>query len=169
MGKTKYYPVNEKISADEMRIIDDTGENQGVMSRDDALALAKRKELDLVVVAENAKPPVARMLEFRHFLRQQKDQERKAQRKSKQDIKQLRFGPNIADHDLNVRIKRAERFIDDGDKVKFTVQFRGRMITHKDVGRDKLHQIIEALGEKIDVEKDIWMEGSQMMLIIRPK
>jgi translation initiation factor IF-3 len=169
VAKNKYYPVNEKISDPELRVINSKGENEGVMKREEALALAQKDGLDLVVVSTQAKPPVAKILEFRYFLREQKDQERKAQRRSRQEIKQLRFGPNIAEHDLGVRIKRILGFLDDGDKVKITVQFKGRMIIHKDIGREKLERIKEAVLEHADVEKDIWVEGNQMMIIFRPK
>ena len=152
-----------------MRLIDQENENVGVVSLEEALKKAKDAELDLVVVAESANPPVARLLEFRHFLRQQKDQERKAARKSRTEVKQLRFGPNIADHDLSVRIKRARSFLKDGDKVKFTVQFKGRMVRNKDVGQEKLERILTELAEEAEIEKEIWFENRQMMLIIRPK
>ncbi len=169
MVKNKYYPVNEKIADPELRVIDAKGENAGILTREDALQLAHEQGLDLVVVSTQAKPPVAKILEFRYFLREQKDQERKARRKAKQDIKQLRFGPNIAEHDLAVRIKRILEFLEDGNKVKITVQFKGRMIVHKDIGREKLDKIKEAVVEHGDIEKDIWVEGKQMMLILRPK
>lgn len=169
MPNKKYYLINEKIEFPELRIIDGDGENQGVLSLEDARKLALESDKDLVVVSEKAQPPVARILEFKHFLRQQKEQELKSQRKSRQDLKQLHFGPNIAEHDLGVRIRRTRKFIEQGDKVKFTIQFRGRMIAHKEIGRGKLQRIIAETAEIADVEKDIWFEGKQMMLIIRPK
>ncbi len=165
----KYYPINDKIKDPELRVIDNGGENRGVMTTEAAFALAQEAGLDLVVVSTQAKPPVAKILDFKHFLRQQQEEERRAQRKSRQDLKQLRLGPNIGDHDLEVRIRRAQEFLEDGDKVKFIVQFKGRMIANKDVGRQKLERIIAQLGETITVEKDIWVEGRNMMLIVRPK
>lgn len=165
----KYYPINDKIKDPELRVIDNGGENRGVMTTEAAFALAHEVGLDLVVVSTQAKPPVAKILDFKHFLRQQQEEERRAQRKSRQDLKQLRLGPNIGDHDLEVRIRRAQEFLEDGDKVKFIVQFKGRMIANKDVGRQKLERIIAQLGETITVEKDIWVEGRNMMLIVRPK
>lgn len=165
----KHYLINDKITATELRVIDGEGENRGVMTTEAALALAKEAALDLVVISEKANPPVARLLDFRYFLRQQREQEIKTRRKSRQDIKQLRLGPNIGDHDLLVRIKKSREFLEDGDKVKFIVQFRGRMIANKEVGREKLERIKQELEEIAIVEKDIWVEGRNMMLIMRPK
>lgn len=165
----KYYLINEKIRYPEVRLINAEGENIGVVAVAEAQKMAADTQLDLVIVSENAKPPVARILDFKYFLRQEREQAKKSKRKSRQGIKKLHFGPNIGDHDLSIRIKRSKKFLEKGDKVKYTIQFRGRMIIHKDVGREKLEQIKRELAEHMDVEKDIWMEGRQMMLIVRPK
>lgn len=165
----KHYSINDKITATELRVLDGEGENHGVMTTEAALLLAQEAGLDLVVVSEKADPPVAKLLDFRYFLRQQRDQEIKSRRKSRQDLKQLRLGPNIDDHDLLVRIRRAQEFLEDGDKVKFIVQFKGRMIANQAVGKEKLERIKQELEEIVTVEKDVWVEGRNMMLIVRPK
>lgn len=165
----KHYLINDKITATELRVIDGEGENRGVMTTAAAIQLAEESGVDLVVISEKANPPVARLLDFRYFLRQQREQELKSRRKSKQDLKQLRLGPNIDEHDLLVRIRRAQGFLEDGDKVKFIVQFKGRMIANQAVGREKLERIKQELEEVVTVEKDIWVEGRNMMLIVRPK
>jgi len=165
----KHYSINDKITATELRVLDGDGENRGVMTTEAALLLAQEAGLDLVVVSEKADPPVAKLLDFRYFLRQQRDQEIKSRRKSRQDLKQLRLGPNIDDHDLLVRIRRAQEFLEDGDKVKFIVQFKGRMIANQAVGKEKLERIKQELEEIVTVEKDVWVEGRNMMLIVRPK
>ncbi len=164
-----YYPVNEKIRVKEVRVVTPDGENLGVLSRDEALKKARELDLDLVVISQKANPPVAKMLDFRKFLFEKRKERQDARKGRKTDTKILRFKPNIDDHDLEVRIKRAREFLEDGDKVKFEIPFFGRMITRKEVGYKKLDRIMQEISDVAETERERWMDGRRLLLLVKPK
>ena len=158
------------IRANELRVIDDQGEQIGVMPTSEALDLALEKGLDLILVSPNAKPPVARILDegkYRYDL-QKKEKEQKKNQKT-QETKEIRMSPTIDDHDLNTKLRHARSFIEDGNKVKVAIRFRGRAITHKDLGRDVLDQFSSQITDIADITTKPQMEGRNMMMILEPK
>lgn len=168
-SRKKFYPVNEKIKDAELRVIDPSGENLGVMARDEALAKANAHKLDLVVISAAAAPPVAKILDFGKFLFDKRKERADARKGKRPDTKTLRFKPNIGDGDLQVRIKRARQFLQDGNKVKFEIPFFGRMIMRKEVGHAKLDHVLEELSDVAEVEKKRWMDGRRLLMMVKPK
>lgn len=168
MAKGKYYPVNEKIKDKKLRVIDPEGENLGIMERTEALSKAKEHSLDLVVVSTSATPSVAKIVDFGKFKFDKRKERQDARKGKRPDTKTLRFKPNIDDHDLQVRINRAKEFLENGDKVKFEIPFYGRMITHEEVGHEKLDKVMEELGDLADVEKKPWIDGRRLLMMVKP-
>lgn len=122
------------------------------------------------MVAEKANPPVAKILDFKKFLFEQKREQKHAHKSGKkQEIKELRLGFNISEHDLEQRINRAKEFLKARDKVKFTVVFKGREITRRSIGLDKIKKITESLFEAAEIEKQAWWEGKRVMVLLKPK
>ena len=137
MAISKEMNVNEKIRAREVRLIDSNGEQLGVKSRQEALEIAQKRNLDLVLVAPNAKPPVCRIMDYGKYRYEQQKKEKEARKKQKViNIKEVRFTPGIGDHDFETKLKNARKFLEKGDKLKASVRFRGRAITHKELGQD---------------------------------
>ena len=162
--------VNERIRIREVRLIDENGKQVGVIPTVDALATARERGLDLVEVQPNAVPPVCRLMDYGRFRYEESRKEREARRKQKAAIlKEIRLKPNMDDHDLDYRTKQARKFLQDGDKVKFSVRFRGRQNLHKDIGRDLLLKVIEDLREDGSVDQPPKSEGSDMSIIISPR
>ncbi|MRT18178.1 translation initiation factor IF-3, partial [Vitellibacter sp. q18] len=145
--------VNDSIRAREVRLISQTGEQLGVKSTRDALAIAEDANLDVVLVSPNAKPPVARIMDYGKFRFELQKKERDARKKQKTvTIKEIRLSPTIGEADFNTRLKNATKFLNKGDKVKVSVRFRGRAITHKDLGRKVLEQMADAVKDIAAVE-----------------
>lgn len=169
--KNVFYRKNYQIRASEVRVIDDKGEMIGIMPIKEALQKAEELEIDLVEIAPMAKPPVAKLIDFSKFLYQLKKKKQEEKKGAKgSETKQIRFGPFIGEHDLDIKLKRAKEFLTDGNKVKFTVRFTGRQMGHQEIGRQKLELVLEKLGELAKVEREIKMEGRQMhMMIARSK
>lgn len=140
------------------------------MSIEEAFALSREKELDLVEIAPQAQPPVVKIIDYSKFLYQlsKKKKEEKKNTKTSQ-TKQIRFGPFIGDHDLEIKIKRAKEFLEEGDKVKFAVKFAGRQITKKELGEKVLLRILEELSEVAKQEREMRMEGRQLVVIVTKK
>ncbi|WP_117154780.1 translation initiation factor IF-3 [Paraliobacillus quinghaiensis] len=161
--------VNEKIRAREVRLIDSNGDQLGVKSRQDALDIAQTRELDLVLVAPNAKPPVCRIMDYgKHRFEQQK-KEKEARKKQKIiNLKEVRLSPGIEEHDFNTKLRNARKFLDKGDKVKVSIRFRGRAITHKELGQKVLERMAEACKDLSTVEQRPKMEGRSMFLTLAP-
>ena len=166
MKKNIFYRKNEQIRANTIRVLDGEGNQIGVLSRYEAIKLAREKELDLVEIAPQADPPVARIIDYSKFLYQQKKKKKEEKRSKGSETKQIRFGPFIDEHDLEIKLKKARDFFEDGNKVKFTIKFRGREITRKEMGADVLKGVIEKLSDIAKVERDIHMEGRQMVLMM---
>lgn len=151
-------------------MISQTGEQLGVKSTRDALAIAEDSNLDVVLVSPNAKPPVARIMDYGKFRFELQKKERDARKKQKTvTIKEIRLSPTIGEADFNTRLKNATKFLNKGDKVKVSVRFRGRAITHKDLGRKVLEQMADAVKDIAAVETHPKMDGRSMFLMLAPR
>ena len=154
----------------EVRVISPEGEQLGIMPIREALLLAQERNLDLVEVAPNAQPPVCRIMDYGKFRYEQSKRERDVRKKQKAiTVKELRMTPKIDTHDFQIKLRNAERFLRDGDKVKITVRFRGREIVHADLARDKLVDLANQLQGVSLVERPPRLEGRQMIMILAPK
>ncbi|OGE17246.1 translation initiation factor IF-3 [Candidatus Daviesbacteria bacterium RIFCSPHIGHO2_01_FULL_36_37] len=155
------------MQAPSLRVIDQDGNNLGEISKSEALSKAIEAGLDLIEIAPLAKPPVAKILDFKKFLYEESKREQAARKNAREvELKEIWLSPRIAEHDLNVRLKRAEEFLEDGDKIMFRVKFRGREMAHTELGFQLLNKIFETMGEKITVERDPKMEGRSITVII---
>jgi translation initiation factor IF-3 len=153
----------------EVRVIDDEGQQLGVLPTTEALALAQEKGLDLVEVAPAAVPPVCRILDYGQYKYELQKREREAKRKQKsQTFKEIRLRVKIDVHDLRTKTRRAGEFLEDGDRVKVTVQFRGREMSHANLGRDLLDRAAEMLTEHGVVERPPLLEGRNMFIVMAP-
>ena len=163
-------PINEQIKANKVQVIDEQGEKRGVMSIHDALDLAYDKKLDLVLVAPNAEIPVCKIMNYGKYKFEQAKKEKEAKKKQKTfEIKEIRITPNIEQHDFEFKLKNAQKFIEDGNKVKITVRFRGREMNYVKLGEQVLNKFIEALSEVATVEKKPLLEGKNMFIILAKK
>ncbi|MHC0552232.1 translation initiation factor IF-3 [Salinicoccus sp. CNSTN-B1] len=161
--------INDKIRAREVRLIGQDGSQLGVKPTREAQEMAERVELDLVLVAPNAKPPVARIMDYGKFKYEQQIKEKEARKKQKViNVKEIRLSPTIEDHDFNTKLKQAKKFLAKEDKVKVSIRFRGRAITHKDIGRKVLQRFADELSEVATVEQRPKMEGRSMFLVVAP-
>jgi len=164
------YRVNRQIRAQELRVIGLEGENLGVLLRQEAFQIAIDAQVDLVEVAPNANPPVARMMDYGKFLYEQSKKERKARKSQKQvEIKEIRLRPKTTEHHLGFKIKDARRWLEQGNKVKVRMRFRGREITHLEVAQDKMHTIIEALHDIAKLEQRPKLDGRTLLMVLAPK
>ncbi|MBM4402177.1 MAG: translation initiation factor IF-3 [Candidatus Cloacimonetes bacterium] len=168
MAKGIYYPANQNIREGQLRVISGQGENLGVMTREQALVKAKEVGLDLVLIVKKAKPPVAKLTDFRKFLYEKRRNIKKG-RSKKTEQKELRLGPNISEHDLQVRIKRAKDFLAERNSVKFTMRLSGRMKARQALGKEKFEAILQELTEIAVIDKKPWYEKGQIMMLLRPK
>lgn len=161
--------VNEEITAPEVRLIDGEGTQLGVMPTSKALEIAQEQETDLVEVAPQAKPPVCRLMDYGKFLYEAQKRERDARKtQSKVEIKEIRLRPKTGEHDIEYRLKNARKFIEQGAKVKVRIRFRGREVTHPEVARELMNQIMEELSDIAIVEKRPSMEGMTMLMVLAP-
>jgi translation initiation factor IF-3 len=162
--------INEEIRAREVRVITADGEQLGVMSGRAAQQLAVERHLDLVEIAPTAKPPVCKIMDYGKFRYEQQKREKEARKKQKTfDIKEVKLRPGIEDHDFNVKYKNAVRFLEDGDKVKVTIMFRGRELSHPELGEVLLNRMAQQLKEIAVVERVPKLEGKNMIMIVAPK
>lgn len=162
--------INEEIRAREVRVIADGGEQLGIMSSREALKLALESHLDLVEIAPTAKPPVCRIMDYGKYRYEQQKREKEARKKQKTfDIKEVKLRPGIEEHDFNVKFKSAVRFLEDGDKVKVTIMFRGRELSHPELGEVLLNKMAQQLKEVAVVERVPKLEGKNMIMIVAPK
>ncbi|PKH11429.1 translation initiation factor IF-3 [Planomicrobium sp. MB-3u-38] len=161
--------VNEGIRARELRVIDQNGEQLGIKTRNEALEIAGRVNLDLVLVAPQAKPPVARIMDHGKFKFEQQKKEREIRKNQKVIVvKEVRLSPGIDDHDFNTKLRNAIKFLEKGDKVKASIRFKGRAITHKEIGQRVLERFAEACKEVATVEQRPKMDGRSMFLMLAP-
>ena len=162
--------INEQIRIKEIRVVGDEGEQLGVMSPREAMEIANERHLDLVEIAPTAKPPVCRIMDYGKYRYEQQKREKEAKKKQKIiDVKEVKFRPGIEDHDFEVKLKNAMRFLNDGDKVKCTIMFRGRELTHPELGEALLDRVAEKLKDVAVVARKSKLEGRNMIMIVDPK
>lgn len=162
--------VNENIRAREVRLIGPDGDQIGVKSKQEALEMAQNADLDLVMVAPNAKPPVCRIMDYGKYRFEQQKKDKEARKKQKViTVKEVRLSPNIEEHDFNTKLKNARKFLEKGDKVKAAIRFRGRAITHSELGRDVLMRFANECEDLSTIEQKPKMEGRSMFLVLAPK
>ena len=163
-------PINEQIRAKEVQLIDEQGEKKGVVKLNEALDLAYEKKLDLVLVAPNAQPPVCKIMNYGKYKFEQAKREKEAKKKQKVfEVKEIRITPNIEQHDFEFKVKNARKFIEDGNKVKITVRFRGRELNYVKLGEANLNKFTEALSDIASPEKKAVLEGKNMFIILAKK
>ena len=161
---------NNLITAEKVRVIDDDGENLGVLYTREAIAQAAEVGLDLVEVSPNADPPVCKFLDIGKFKYEAQKKANLARKTQKtQEIKEIKMRPNIDDHDYMVKMKKIAEFIEEGDKVKVTLRFRGRELAHQQLGMQLLQRVQADTAETAKVEAHPRMEGRQMLMVISPK
>lgn len=163
----KYTRLNGQIQASELRVIDETGAQLGVMSKRDALNLAQERELDLVEVSPDAKPPVARIVDWGKYNYQRTKQQQKNKKSAKAtELKQMRFGLKIGANDLNIKLRKVAGFLDDGHKVRLTIVYRGREQAHKEMGFQMAERINDMFGETIAVDQQPQLAGRQLGWVV---
>ena len=163
-------PINEQIRAKDVQLIDDEGNKRGTISLQEALDIAYEKKLDLVLVAPNAQPPVCKIMNYGKYKFEQAKKEKEARKKQKTtEVKEIRITPNIEQHDFEFKAKNARKFIEDGNKVKITVRFRGRELNYVKLGEETLNRLIETLSDISSAEKKPILEGKNMFIILAKK
>ena len=161
---------NEDITAPEVQLIDAEGVNQGAIKTRDALAQAKEQGLDLVIIAGNSTPPVAKMLDLGRFKYAAQKKAAEARKKQKViEVKEIQLRPNIDTHDYETKMKAVMRFLEDGDRVKVTMRFRGREMAHQDIGMGLLVKVQQEMEAKAKVESSPRSEGRQMVMVLAPR
>lgn len=164
--------VNGGVKAETVRLIDESDNQVGIISTDDALSRAREVGLDLVEVAPNSDPPVCRIMDYGKYSYQQKRRTREAHKKSQKHVatlKEIRLRPETDKHDLDIKVKHAREFLEKGHKVQFTVFFRGRQMLHKEHGYDLLARIVETLQDQAKVERPSMMSGRRMTIMLIPR
>ncbi len=153
-----------------MRVVGSEGDQIGVMTISDALARAQEEGMDLVEIAPQAEPPVCRIMDWGKFRFETSKKAQASKKKQKQvQIKEIKFRPGTDDHDYDVKMRNLKRFIDEGNKVKVTLRFRGREMAHQELGRDLLQRVEKDMSDEITVEQFPRMEGRQMVMMLSPK
>lgn len=166
----KELQINEEIREREVRLIDVDGKQIGVMPTKKAIDMAYNKKLDLVKVAPNAKPPVCRIMDYGKYKYELAKREKEARRNQKViNVKEVRMTPNIEEHDLNVKARRAIEFLNNGDKVKVSVRFRGREMGHTDAGKEVLLNFAKIIGDNGTIDRRPKLEGRNMIMYMVPK
>jgi translation initiation factor IF-3 len=169
-NKNNELRINEKINVKEVRLIGAKGEQVGVIQTDKALKMAREESLDLVEVAPNANPPVCRLLDYGKYRFEMEKKTKESKKKQTQiKMKEIRMQPKIDTHDLDFKSKHIKDFLDDGNKVKVTVRFRGREMAHTELGVVVLEKVLELLADNYVVEKKPSMEGRFMSMLLSPK
>jgi len=162
--------INEQIRDKEIRLIDENGEQLGIVSSKEAQKIADERKLDLVKIAPTAKPPVCRIMDYGKYKFDQAKKEKEARKKQKTvDVKELRLSPSIDTHDVQVKVKKANEFLKDGDKVKISIRFRGREIGHSKVGMQIMEDFAKATAEFGVIDKPAKMEGKSLVMFLAPK
>ncbi|MGP1594964.1 MAG: translation initiation factor IF-3 [Treponema sp.] len=170
MAESKGLRINEQIRVREVRLIDEEGAQKGIVSTLEALKMAQDVNLDLVEIAPQAAPPVCKILDYGKYRFELEKKLRDSKKKQKQQVlKEIRMQPKINDHDLSFKARHIQEFLNDGDKVKVTIRFRGRELAHTELGLDVLHNVLAKLGNDITIEKAPAMEGRTMSMTLAPK
>ena len=170
MKRAERSPLNEEIMSSSVRLVGAGGEQRGIVSRDEALAEAKASGLDLVLVAAEAEPPVCKVMDYgKHLFELKKT--RAAQRKKQKQIqvKEMKFRPGTEEGDYQVKLRNLKRFLDEGDKAKVSLRFRGREVVHPEIGMSLMNRIAEDLDELGQVETEPKFEGRQVVMVLSPR
>jgi len=167
-GRKDAHRVNERIRVPQVRVIGPDGKQLGVMKTSDALELAYSMGLDLVEVASNATPPVAKIMDYGKFKYEEKKRLKEAKKKQTGELKEISMRPNIDSHDLEIKIRKIREFLENGHKVKITLIFRGREIVHQDMGRKLLDKVLENLSDICVIEVPPSLDGRHLHVKIRP-
>jgi translation initiation factor IF-3 len=163
------YRINEQIDVPEVRLIDDAGEMLGVVSTREALARAEDVGLDLVEVSPTAQPPVCKILDYGKFKYEAQKKANAARKKQRViEVKEIKMRPSIDDNDYNIKMRKIFSFLEEGDKVKVTMRFRGRELAHQDIAMRVLTRVRDEVGELAKVEQFPRMEGRQMVMVMAP-
>ncbi len=170
MADNKGLRINEQIRVREVRLIDENGEQKGIVPTLEALKMAREQDLDLVEVAPQANPPACKILDYGKYRFEMEKKLRESKKKQKlQELKEIRMQPKIDDHDLDFKSKHVREFLEGGDKVKVTIRFRGRELAHTELGLVVLKDVLSKLGDDYVVEKQPTMEGRFMSMTLAPK
>lgn len=161
--------INEEIRAREVRLVGEEGEQLGIVQLREALQIAMDKSVDLVEIAPTAKPPVCKLMDYGKYKYEQAKKDKEARKKQRTtEIKEVKLRPNIEDHDFETKARNAQRFLTDGDKVKVTIMFRGREITHPDLGKTLCLRLAEFCKAEASIEREPKLEGRNMIMILAP-
>lgn len=162
--------INEEIRAKEIRVVDSDGSQLGIMSSKEAQKIASQKDLDLVMIAPQANPPVCKIMDFGKYIFELNKKEKEAKKKQKVvNVKEIRLSPTIEEHDIQVKVKHIIEFLKDGDKVKISVRFKGRQLNHVTLGKTLLEKFVEFIGDAGAIEKEPKLEGKSMIMVVSPK
>lgn len=162
--------INENIQAKQVRLIDANNENRGIVSIQEALAIAEEEGLDLIEISPQAVPPVCKVLDFGKYRYEQQKRKNEAKKNQKiVEIKELKVRPGIETHDYEVKVKQAKKFLEQGNKVKFTMRYKGRELSANDMGKQILTQFMEDLSDISKVDSEMKLEGRQMTMILAPQ
>jgi len=161
--------ANAEIDSTEVQLIDADGEHRGITPMSEAMAMAEDAGLDLVEISPNNKPPICKILDLgKYKYEAQKKAAEKRKRQKTQDVKEIKMRPNIDTHDYDVKMRSVRKFLDEGDKVKVTLRFRGREMAHQNLGMELLERVKEDIAEISKVEAEPKLEGRQMMMVVSP-
>jgi translation initiation factor IF-3 len=164
------HAINEEITDKEVRLIGEEGEQLGILPTAEAQRLADEKELDLVMISPAAKPPVCKIMDYGKFRFEQAKREKEAKKNQRvMEVKEIRMSPGIGDNDFNTKLKNAQKFLTDGDRVKVTVRFRGREMAHTEIGKVLLRGFAEKCGDVGVLDKEPKLEGRNMSMFLSPK
>ena len=167
--KPKGPRINDRIRSSEVQVISSDGKNLGVLNKEKAIAIAKEEGLDLIEIAPNAKPPVCKIIDMGKYKYDAQKKANKAKKKQKRiELKEIKLRPVTEIHDYNFKIKNAQKFISKGDKVKFTIRFKGRELQHSHLGNELMNKIKEDMQDIGKVEQDPKFDGKQMIMVIQP-
>ncbi len=166
----KFYRTNEGIHATSLRVLNADGKQIGILTKFEALKKAREEAIDLVEIAPQAVPPVAKIIDFKKFLYQEEKKKKEEKKKSKvSETKEIRLGPFMNEHDLGVMIKRGREFLTDGDKVRLVLKFIGRQIIHPEFGQGIMRKVIDSLSDISKVDRDPHFEGKQLIALLSPE
>lgn len=167
--KRKFYRINQYIQAPKVRLIERNGSQIGILTKEKALELAKKKKTDLVEVASQTQPPVCKLIDFKKFLYLEKKKKREQRKKTKsQETKEIRLRPFIGDHDYQVRLNQAKEFLIDGEKIRIRVRFFGREIAKKKFGFEIIERLVKDLGEIVKIEREPHFIGKHLIVQLAP-
>ena len=162
--------INEEITAPEVRLISETGEQLGLMSGEEAMKIAEERELDLVMIAPGSKPPVCKIMDYGKFRFEQSKREKEAKKNQRViEVKEIRMSPGIDDNDFNTKLRAGQKFLASGDRLKVTIRFRGRQMAHTNIGEELLKSFAEKCADVATMDKNPKLEGRNMSMFLSPK